>query len=146
MKRGWSVGIVGLIIIIGCFIFIRCEKETTLDTESIDCEDCLNEMPATDALIVNFSVGGFDSIVIEVYEGYYDSGNLAYSGSHNLSPAYIYDFPVNNRYTVAVKYFKDGKADAFIDSEYLKVEFIKNKCDYDCYYVYGGVYDLYNYR
>ena len=141
MRRDW-IRLLGLAVI-GLIIFLSlcmCESDG-FDEEDVNCSECYEEKFALDNIVVYFSDDYADSVIITVYQGFYDNGQEIFSDIITNSPLNLTDVEVDSEYTVVATYYKGDDKINVIDSDCLKSRFVKGYCDIDCYFVTGGYFD-----
>ena len=105
-----------------------------------DCGDCTSEEPASDYLLIKFSVND-PLATVNVYEGELEDGVLL-SSVNPPSDTYRIDVRLNKKYTVTATYERNGKTFTAVDSAIPRTKFTETQCEDACWYVYDQELDL----
>jgi len=122
------------------FLFLAaafsCEEQGWI----ADCGDCTQDEPATDYLLIKFTVNN-PAATINVYEGELEDGVLLSSGNPP-SDIYRIDVRLNKKYTVTARYEIGGKTYTAVDAAIPRTKFTETQCQDPCWYVYDNELDL----
>jgi len=127
---------------LGIFLFLvlaaafSCEEQGWI----ADCGDCIPNEPATDYLLIKFSVNN-PLATINVYEGELED-NVLLSSVNPPSDIYRIDVRLNKKYTATARYERDGKTYTAVDSAIPRTKFTETQCEDACWYVYDKELDL----
>ncbi len=105
-----------------------------------DCGGCTQDEPASDYLLIKFSVN--DPVAtINVFEGELEDGVLLNS-VNPPSDIYRIDVRLNKKYTATARYERNGKTYTAVDSAIPRTKFTDKQCQDPCWYVYDNELDL----
>lgn len=128
------------VIRIFLFMFIvaafSCEEQGWI----ADCGDCIPFEPASDYLLIKFTINN-PVATINVYEGELEDGVLLKS-VNPPNDTYRIDVRLNKLYTVTAIYEINGNIYTAVDSAIPRTKFTETQCQDPCYYVYDRELDL----
>ena len=125
-------------------LIFACDDDVVpyVDSESVDCEWCFEEVPEYVDVELLFNLDKSDSIVIyTVFSG------LAFSSEvYFVDTAFEDSFWVavllDQKYTVVAKYTVGEQVIHVVNDCFVKTEYFKYACEEPCYYVHEASCDL----
>lgn len=108
----------------------------------IDCDYCMDEIPAYDTLWVSLTINDENPHVpLKFYIGNYDDGTEAWTDTA-VTETYSHVCEVGVTYTVKAQYQSDDQIVIAIDGDKIKVIDGEGDCYSPCYYLRGGTLDV----
>lgn len=128
--------VAGFILVTICF---SCENELVI---GIICSECESDEPLEAGLELKLDGdSGFRSTIVTIYEGNVEDNVVLKSLEINSDKRTI-NVPLNKKYTVTARYFRDGQTYLAIDSTTPRVRYDKTSCDKPCFWVYNKTLNL----
>ncbi len=124
--------------------FVSCDddQEPTIDSESVDCQYCYEEIPALVDMELKFNmVLNSETIVFTVYSGNAFTSEVYLYGETNENSIWIEVLP-DQKYTIVAEYNRGGRNTLVVNDCSVKTEYFKYACDDPCYYIYEASCDL----
>lgn len=124
---------------------LSCGDEYLFD--DVDCSECYTNKPDYGPVTVSLTRNSENSrIPIKIFKGKYKESYLNdYSSAvivdTTSSSSYSVDLEVNEYYSVAVEYNKNGKKVIVVDGDKLKIYKVSDNCDDVCWIYKGGDID-----
>lgn len=131
-------------IMISLLLLVSCDDdlEPFVDSETIDCQYCFEEMPQYVDMNLEFNMTlNAETVYFTVFSGYAFTSSVYMTGSTKENSIWISVIP-DQKYTIVAEYNRSGRIVQVINDCYVKTEFFKSACDSPCYYVYEAVCDL----
>jgi len=129
---------------IALLMLSACDDDyiASVDSETIDCQYCFEEMPELVDLKLVFNMNKYkEKIEFVVFSGNAFSSAVWMQGSSDINELWIQVEP-NQKYTVVAEYFYRDKTIYVINDALVKTKFFKSGCDKPCHYVYEVSCDL----
>ncbi len=115
---------------------------TSVDSETIDCQYCYEDMPELVDLKLVFNMKKYkEKVEFIVFSGYAFTSAVWMEGNTDVNELWIQVKP-NQKYTVVAEYFDGDKTIYVINDALVKTKFLKTGCDKPCHYVYEVSCDL----
>lgn len=124
---------------------LSCGDEYFLD--DVDCSECYVPKPEYGPVTITLSRNAEnDSIPIKIFKGKYEETFLEdFSAAVIIDTVakstYTVDLEVNEYYSVAAEYVRNGKKVVVVDGDRLKLYKVSDKCDEVCWIFRGGNID-----
>lgn len=125
---------------------LSCGDEYFLD--DVDCSECYVPKPDYGPVTLTLSRNAEnDSIPILIFKGKYEESYLDDFSSAVIidtvaESTITVDLPVNEFYSVAAQYIRDGKKVVVVDGDRLKLYKVSDQCDEICWIFRGGNIDV----
>jgi hypothetical protein len=124
---------------------LSCGDEYLLD--DVDCSECYVPKPEFGPVTVEITLNAENSrIPIKIFKGKYEEKFLNdFSSAVHVDTisqsSFEVDLKVNEYYSVAAEYIKDGKKTIVVDGDRLKLYKVSDSCDEVCWIFRGGEID-----
>lgn len=124
---------------------LSCGDEYILD--DVDCSECYVPKPDFGPVTVKLSINAENSrIPVKIFKGKYEEKYLNdFSSAVHIDTisqsSFEVDLKVNEYYSVAAEYIKDGKKTIVVDGDKLKIYKVSDNCDEVCWIFRGGEID-----
>lgn len=105
---------------------------------TVDCSECFWEKPDSASLIMYFTIDEqYPEVPFVLYRGNVEEGQVDLVDTARESTWKVYS-AVDQFYSVAAEYKKDGKVIHAIDGDAMKVKHVTDACDFECWIISGG--------
>lgn len=124
---------------------LSCGDEYLLD--NVDCSECYTPKPEFGPVTVEITINSENKQVpVKVFKGKYEEKYLNdFSSAVHIDTisqsSFVVDLKVNEYYSVAAEYIKDGKKTIVVDGDKLKLYQVSDNCDEVCWIFRGGEID-----
>lgn len=113
------------------------------DTWNVNCDECVTDEPLLGTLQVNLGgAGNIAPVELIFYRGKVEDNQIEYRDTTTENYYELPDTPLGQYYSVKAIYTIDGKNFIAIDGGDFETKLITDNCEYDCYIVKGGRYDV----
>jgi hypothetical protein len=136
--------LLGISILLLSVISSSCDDDIdpSIDSESVDCQYCFEEMPEYVDMELIFNVEASDKrVYFTIYAGFAFASEVYMTGESYENSFWVSVIP-DQKYTVVASYVLGNQTVYVVNDCYVKTELFNYACDDPCYYVYEASCDL----
>lgn len=127
-----------LLFLLLCTLFLL-----SCDTLKVNCDECYSEEPELGTLSVSLGgAGNTAPVELIFYRGKVEDNQIEYQDTVYENYYELPETPLNQYYSVKAIYTIAGKTYIAIDGGDFDTKLITDNCEYDCYIIKGGNYDV----
>ena len=118
------------------FLSIVCGScDEKIFTGDVNCDECYSEKPDEADLVIDLTINyKYPAVLITVFYGDIESGNVVTSEYADYTPYYVY-VPVNRTYSVRAEYKTGSETVYAIDGTNLRVLSVTDACTEKCFVI-----------
>ena len=132
--------ILPFLIMIGSFIYLSCNNKIE-DCYAYDYSDCNSVRPNTGTMVIHLTIKDDSSAIpVKIFRGKFEDNDL-FLADTLTDGLWRVDLPLDQYYSVAAYYKKEGKYFIAIDGEKIVLKSVV-KCDSTCYSVKQAEVDV----